>query len=375
MGTMTTGTIVEDRRVSTPLSCGVANPGFYYLRQWAGGDGSRSEQHSYDCQVISRLDNPITWKFPPSTGLPDVFTGTVPSCFGGFPDEVPLWDPNDEFKLVDKALGEFKGHDFNAAVNLGELKESVSMIASTARSLAQAYVSLKRANVPGALKALGMKPKTSIVRDVQHNLRDSAASAWLGLTYGWSPLLGAVDDAAKAAAHHLRPRRVRITARRKIKGPSEIRGGAGFLADAVSDRSVNLIWLIEEEAKFSALEEFGFMSPSLVAWELMPFSFVADWFLPIGNFLSARSTLSSLKGTYIRTERTKRIISVSPQMADTGYQILSGSFWESTTQVHRTVGSISSMPLPGPQLKDPLSLSHAVSAISLLQTVFLSRRT
>jgi hypothetical protein len=355
--------------------CFSANPGFYYLRQWSGNDGPRSEQHSYDCLVISRRDNPITWTLEPSSENPTVFTGTIPSCFGGFADEVPLWDPNDEYKLIDKALGEFKGHDFNAAVNLGELKESVSMIASTARSLAQAYISLKRANVPGALKALGMKPKTSVVRDVQHNLRDSAASAWLGLTYGWLPLLGAVDDAAKAAVYHLRPRTTRITARRTIRGPKIIKTGDGLSADTVRDRSVNLIWLIEEEAKFSTLEEFGFTSPSLVAWELMPFSFVADWFLPIGNFLSARSTLSSLKGTYIRTERTKRIIRVSPQVASSGFQILSGDFWESTTQIHRTVGPISSMPLPGPQLKDPLSLSHAVSAISLLQTVFLSRRT
>jgi hypothetical protein len=372
---MTTGLTVVDKRVATPLSCGTAYPGLYYLRQWSGGDGSRSEQHSYDCQVISRLDNQITWKFPPSSNLPDVFTGTIPSCFGGIADEVPSWDPNDEFKLIDKVFEKFKGHDFNAAVNLGELKESVSMIASTARSLAQAYVNLKRANVPGALKSLGIKPKTSVVRDVQHNLRDSAASAWLGLTYGWSPLLGAVDDAAKAAAHHLRPRKVRVTARRKLRGPSIYEGSSGLVAETVSDRSVNLIWLIEEEAKFSALEEFGFTSPSLVAWELMPFSFVADWFIPIGNFLSARSTLSSLKGTYVRTERTKRIVGVSPQVTNAGYQILSGGFWESTTHIHRTVGSIGQMPLPGPQPKDPLSLSHAVSAISLLQTVFLSRRT
>lgn len=31
---------------------------------------------------------------------------------------------------------------------------------------------------------------------------------------------------------------------------------------------------------------FGLLNPLSVAWELMPLSFVADWFLPIGSYLS-----------------------------------------------------------------------------------------
>lgn len=32
---------------------------------------------------------------------------------------------------------------------------------------------------------------------------------------------------------------------------------------------------------------FGLVNPLEVAWELLPFSFVADWFLPIGGYLNA----------------------------------------------------------------------------------------
>jgi hypothetical protein len=32
---------------------------------------------------------------------------------------------------------------------------------------------------------------------------------------------------------------------------------------------------------------FGLVNPFEVAWEIVPFSFVADWFLPIGRYLSA----------------------------------------------------------------------------------------
>lgn len=372
---MSSGTILNDNRSWASLQCGSSLIGDYYRKEWTGGDGDRSEEHNYSCRVESSLSLPITWLFSDGSGP---FTGTVPSCFGGaFAPRVPAWTSNDEYKLVNGAMSRFRQHDFNAAVNVGELKESIKMIATTARTLAAAYTSLKRGNAVSALRHLGIKPKTSIVRDVQHNLRDSAASAWLGITYGWSPLLGAVNDAAQAAAVHLRPRNTRISFRRKhkLEGTGSI--GPGYLPDSKYrvERSVNLIWKIEEEARFSTLEEFGFLSPALVAWELMPFSFVVDWFTPIGNFLEARSHLNSLKGTYIRTERIIEDASVGPQKVPGSYTILSGSYRKRWLQLHRTTGSISSMPLPAPGVKDPFSASHAVSAISLLQTVFLSKRS
>jgi hypothetical protein len=267
-------------------------------------------------------------------------------------------------------MSKFRQHDFNAAVNLGELRESVKMIATTAHTLASAYTNLKRGNVPQALRQLGVKPKTSVVRDVQHDLRDSAANAWLGITYGWLPLLGAVDSAAEAAVYHLRPRTASVRSRVKKVGPSSYE--AYVPVSVKREESINLIWKIEEEARWSTLEEFGFLSPELVAWELMPYSFVVDWFLPIGNFLEARSYLNSVKGTYIRTRRSVANLDVGPGKGNV-YEILSGSYRTRSFSLARTTGSIESMPLPAPTLKNPWGASHAVSAIALLQKAFSTR--
>jgi hypothetical protein len=38
----------------------------------------------------------------------------------------------------------------------------------------------------------------------------------------------------------------------------------------------------------------GLVNPLSIAWEVVPFSFVVDWFLPVGNFLE---NLTSLAGT------------------------------------------------------------------------------
>jgi hypothetical protein len=40
--------------------------------------------------------------------------------------------------------------------------------------------------------------------------------------------------------------------------------------------------------------QFGISNPLLLAWELIPYSFVIDWMFPVGNFLSS---LDALNGT------------------------------------------------------------------------------
>jgi len=42
------------------------------------------------------------------------------------------------------------------------------------------------------------------------------------------------------------------------------------------------------------LEQFGLANPAALAWELIPFSFVADWFVGVGDYLNAQTALLGL---------------------------------------------------------------------------------
>jgi len=347
----------------------MSNLGTFYDKVWSGGDGLTADEHPYSCDISNITDPGLTWSF--SSSPTGVNTGGAASCgFNPVITQRHTYDNNHILKAYTKLGNMVRQHEFNAAVNIGEAKESVRMIGDTARSLALAFVSLKRGKAVDALKALGMKPKASIVSDVQHHLRDGLASAWLGLQYGWFPLLGSVDDAAKALASNLAKRKT--TFRTKINGKGGVISGAGggFSATGTYQRSRSLIWRIEEEDQFTTLEEFGFTSLELVAWELTTLSFVADWFIPIGDFLEARSVLSSCRGKYIDTdfERWNLGLGSSPY-----YIVHSGHCSNIGCSVRRTVGVISELPLPRPTLKNPFSTSHALSGIALLQTAFGKR--
>jgi hypothetical protein len=127
-----------------------------------------------------------------------------------------------------------------------------------------------------------------------------------------------------------------------------------------------------------AFTSLGLTNPALVAWELVPFSFVVDWALPIGDWLSSldamlgydsNNTWSSISTLQRRYWRTVGINGKSGIYTNTNEY----SDYCERTRLRRTAAA--SVPLPIlPSLKDPRSLGHMANGLSLLATVFGGRR-
>jgi hypothetical protein len=45
----------------------------------------------------------------------------------------------------------------------------------------------------------------------------------------------------------------------------------------------------------------GLLDPLSVAWEILPWSFVVDWFYPVGTFLDNLSIIPQLEGRFTQT--------------------------------------------------------------------------
>jgi hypothetical protein len=195
---------------------------------------------------------------------------------------------------------------WSLATSLGEARETASHIGSTARRIAAGALALRRGKFSEALRHLKGSPegKGKRRKDSSPLSADDFSSAWLEYSYAWIPLLGDIDSAAKYLAEkRLKsgPRRKTIGRRHTAEGLTFTDIGTGLNARWREQRSdVSIVKYTYDVSpnfsrNFETLEELGFTDPFGVAWDLLPLSFVVDWFLNVGQVLESLHTFSQWK--------------------------------------------------------------------------------
>jgi hypothetical protein len=66
------------------------------------------------------------------------------------------------------------------------------------------------------------------------------------------------------------------------------------------------------DASLKQLSQLGITNPALLVWELIPYSFVIDWLIPVGDFLSSLDALVGVENllvgdSYIVKKKHKRV--------------------------------------------------------------------
>jgi hypothetical protein len=211
------------------------------------------------------------------------YTGRLP--VGHY--EVPYIPDNALYARAElDALLKLKDEKVNVGVSLGERRQVADMMLSNLSKVAKSYRAFRRGNFPEAARALGL------------GWRD-APNRWLEYQYGWKPLLSDIHTAVEAISEKDRkdPKRtwlhVNGYAHAEEKRTSSY--GTGFTGVSVKSQDTHSN---EAKVRFDfvphpdmglqrTLDQWGISNPLQIAWELIPFSFVVDWAVPIGDFLSA----------------------------------------------------------------------------------------
>lgn len=163
----------------------------------------------------------------------------------------------------------------NAGVTVGESRETYRMVEGAAK--AARHVSEWAKKAVGAVTRKG-------------KIVGSVASAWLAYQYGWKPLLSDIHGFAEWTSRHFRERTFRATGH--VRRPYvDIRPYSGY--ENVSVTSIGFhdeAWLYSITCEVSDQEAFDLdrltsMDPKRITWELLPLSFVLDWFVDIGGYL------------------------------------------------------------------------------------------
>jgi hypothetical protein len=129
-----------------------------------------------------------------------------------------------------------------------------------------------------------------------------------------------------------------------------------------------------DDANLVLLNSLGLLNPLQVAWELVPFSFVVDWILPIGSFLEAAT---GTIGTTFDSGYTTYGLSVEEELtflkdyAPYGTSTIlsrSGDYPTAKLKVRCVKRDVhSSWPLWLPYIRSPFTRStNVISALALL---------
>lgn len=256
-----------------------------------------------------------------------------------------------------EALGRLGDRKANLALAIVEARKSVNLIASTAIRLASAYRSVRHGNFKLAAKHLGVKDTKG------------GAGNILQFNYGWMPLVMDANGLAQLVLMGL-TRPLVVSARRTIKTSKETKpfySAEGFVRQhlrttcGVSGRLDDTYERIAAQASFP--------DPLTLGWELLPYSFVVDWLLPVGDYLEALqataglSFLSAWQSTSVETEF--QVKSVLPSDASGTAPGFRGNGYTFDRKVFST------WPKPSPlYVKSPFKTRNAINAVALIRNLF-----
>lgn len=279
--------------------------------------------------------------------------------------------------ILSRLLDKVKGHSFNAAVNIAQSNQVASMVVSNLGSLGRSVMALRHGDFATAARQLGVSPRPTRLKP------SDVSGRWLELQYGWLPTLSDTFEAMKAfEAIRQGPAKTRFSTR-KTKTSFRLDGGSlsSYRARLELESSHGYTYEMYEEPGFA--RQLGLTDPLSVAWELIPYSFVVDWFVPIGTYLSNQNQIPSLSGRWMVTKSqvmkgvsfeavgallpfcdthtTKRYVSVAtwPRM----------QYYQNVT-TRNALGSPPTVPFPSVSLAGAVHGRRVWNAISLAQQRF-----
>lgn len=270
-----------------------------------------------------------------------------------------------------KARLKLKATNVNLGVAFAERNQTARLLGDTASRIGKAFREVRRGRLRPAMDHLGISSRKREPRG------SNVTNKWLELQYGWKPLLSDVFGAASA----LEKRDAsdwRVTAKATVPGDERVYTveyappAPGFGRAVVNNSCFCRIDALPSNAATIALSSLGVTNPLLIAWELVPFSFVVDWALPVGSWLESLDALLGYDECYTSTSTFTNARWESNSRTTTVGQFFYFGSWHDWKVVKRLVRSASAgVPLPTfPRIKDPSSLTHMANGLALLASSF-----
>lgn len=286
-----------------------------------------------------------------------------------------------ESKAITEALSELGESTAELGVELVEARKTASFLTSKLTSLVDNINDVRRRKIPRAWRKAKRVSKGSAISWGAKSLPER----WMEYRYAWTPLVLGIYDMVDLLDNQTRLPLLTTTRKREVRSSSSsssvdtFHGGyypwpIVLKTENISEDIVYVVITTTPKRLFwQSLNDAGVVNPASVMWESIPFSWMADWFVNIGDYLSAQFAIfnTSLKGgtathIYKRQKKQTRILRdqsndvvCNPPIFRPGGLTAGGVSFN-----RRVLSSIDMQARLGFQ-QDPLNLTRALDLVSL----------
>jgi hypothetical protein len=205
--------------------------------------------------------------------------------------------------VLDKVYARANESEALALVTLAEMKKTYNMFSNTMRGV------VRMARASGRLRRKLLERKLT---------PNQFRKKWLEMRYGWRPLIYDTLSMIKAAQKAGNKRRLtfRVEELDRQDVPESLdyfvnqRHQVHYKTNSYDQIVATAGLLVEWDDPLKGYSDtYGLDRNLETAWELIPYSFVIDWFLNTANYMAARSTSQfEVKGSWVTTVRTQSVI-------------------------------------------------------------------
>lgn len=210
-------------------------------------------------------------------------------AFSDPPHQWSNWRDDVHNRCYAKFVAKTQSAAAQIGASLGERKQSIDMIEKRLRQIGRAAKSLKRGRFYEFLRELGILPSRWVPRRSDPK---RAADLWLEYWFGWSPLLSDIYQACIVLQSPV-PQLIKARAR-EVCGAIPVLDLSSWGSVFCTEHKLYGVLREQMGARVTVsnpnlwrANELGLVNPVSIAWELVPFSFVVDWFIPIGQFIDS----------------------------------------------------------------------------------------
>jgi hypothetical protein len=186
-------------------------------------------------------------------------------------------------KALKKLYDQLRDSDLNLTVDLAEIRQTYEMLRRVKRIFPQLLDYARKAR-SSARKKIRKYPNSTV-----EDAKNAIGNAWLEYRYGWKPLLSSIYGVMDFQRHSSYKRKLKARASTVNKWSTHVNATFSNVATTYWTTSsqrceIGITYRVKQPELFNATR-FASLNPLGIAWELLPYSFVVDWFIDIGGFL------------------------------------------------------------------------------------------